>query len=589
MVIFLDEDPRPMTAAVLAAVISRLKREESEDHQHDSHFSKWKVLIGPDDWKDYSVGKEGVSRYRIENLPQSSSSGIYELGIYRRGSSSRDNPRKLDPGDVLAVYLGEADNIRTRLQQYGRRGAHLGTSGCGEKGCGFFEDIFKRGYSIVYRWAPELDKCASNLTKLAILSRKHLPFLQKQVGIKIKASKLLSLDNEFSKYVDGERDNSLPQVFKFGRSQPRSVLDHSVFVENYTITCGVVLEDGSICRRPPVEGRKRCAEHKGKKTNEVSGFDMKSSELFPPKKLETRVSLERPVSSYGSDDIICGVELGDGYLCRKQPVRGRIRCEDHKGMKVTSLLSRLEAKTASHNQNNGSSSCSTSICGAPCCNGSSCQRKVEGNGRCFQHLNCDGNSTSNSNYSPNYSNYGNGSSTSICRALCQDGSSCKRKVEGNGRCFQHLNYGGNGTNNSNYGPYLNYGHSSSTSICGAPCRDGSSCQRKVEGNGRCFQHLNYGGNGTIISPHYLNYGGSSSKSICGAPCRDGSSCQRTVNGSGRCWQHLNYGGNISSNNNYSPHYSNYGYSSSTSICGAPCRNGSYCQRRVKGNGRCWQH
>ncbi|XVE98011.1 hypothetical protein REPUB_Repub03eG0068500 [Reevesia pubescens] len=102
--------------------------------------------------------------------------------------------------------------------------AHLGRSGSGEEGCGCFEDKFSKGYSIAYRWAPmenkadsyrteaqllntfdyawnkgsngarrhddilqKLDKRASNHTTVAIFSKKHLPFLQKQVGIKIKA------------------------------------------------------------------------------------------------------------------------------------------------------------------------------------------------------------------------------------------------------------------------------------------------------------------------------------------------------------------------------------------------------------------
>lgn len=61
------------------------------------------------------------------------------------------------------MYLGQADNVRTRLQQYGRSGAHLGNgSSTGhptdsvkkEKGPGLFVEILSRGYPIVYRWAP---------------------------------------------------------------------------------------------------------------------------------------------------------------------------------------------------------------------------------------------------------------------------------------------------------------------------------------------------------------------------------------------------------------------------------------------------
>lgn len=124
------------------------------------------LLIGPSDWQDHFLGKEGASRYRIHNLPTTSGPGLYELGIAvpRSGLSRRDGG-KLVRDDIVVVYLGQADNVRTRLQQYGRSGAHLGnTYSTGhvndskddslQKGLGLFEEIFSRGLSIVYRWAP---------------------------------------------------------------------------------------------------------------------------------------------------------------------------------------------------------------------------------------------------------------------------------------------------------------------------------------------------------------------------------------------------------------------------------------------------
>ena len=59
---------------------------------------------------------------------------------------------------IVVVYLGQADNVRTRLQRYGRTGAHL-HSGCSngsspQKGRPLFEEVFSQGFSIVYRWAP---------------------------------------------------------------------------------------------------------------------------------------------------------------------------------------------------------------------------------------------------------------------------------------------------------------------------------------------------------------------------------------------------------------------------------------------------
>ncbi|KAE8698400.1 Detected protein of unknown function [Hibiscus syriacus] len=419
-----------------ADVVTRFNREDHKRTKHDSYFSKWKILIGPHDWEDHSMGKEGVSRYRIENLPKSTSSGLYELAIYRTNSSTRDYHGKLDPDKVLVVYLGEADNVRTRLQQYGRTGAHLGRNGSGDKVCGCFEDIFARGYSIAYRWAPmenkadarrteaqllntfdyvwnkgsngvrrhdyilqKLDKHASNLAKLANFSRKHLPFLQKQVGIKIKSSKLLSDDNEFSKHTDGESRNFLRQVFKFSRSQPRLVSDHGGSDKNDTITCGVVLEDGSICRRPPAKGRKRCAEHKGKKTK---GSLMRSSTC---EKTEPHKEDYPEIENCGP---ICGVAMIDGSLCTRHTVSGRKSCDLHKGRRVYSSDSEtgryqavpyavfdsysdedsvfdVDSRFDSSKQNNCSNSSSTSICGAPTCKGAPCKRTVDGNGR-YIHL-----------------------------------------------------------------------------------------------------------------------------------------------------------------------------------------------------------
>jgi hypothetical protein len=70
---------------------------------------------------------------------------------------------KLDPDRVIVTYLGQADNVKARLQQYGRTGAHLGKfngcpndskSVCLQKEPGLFEETFSNGYPIVFRWVP---------------------------------------------------------------------------------------------------------------------------------------------------------------------------------------------------------------------------------------------------------------------------------------------------------------------------------------------------------------------------------------------------------------------------------------------------
>lgn len=127
--------------------------------------SNFQVLVGPSDWEDYALGKEGAARYRVHNLPNSSGSGIYELGIAVSQTGLGREVGKLDPDRLVVVYLGQADNVRTRLQQYGRTGAHLGNSyanGCAndsknvslQKQLGLFDEILSRGYPIVFRWAP---------------------------------------------------------------------------------------------------------------------------------------------------------------------------------------------------------------------------------------------------------------------------------------------------------------------------------------------------------------------------------------------------------------------------------------------------
>ncbi|KAM3712889.1 hypothetical protein ACJW31_01G213500 [Castanea mollissima] len=546
-----------VAAAALASSDSfttRLKREDCNRTKHDSVFSNWKVLVGPSDWEDYALGKEGAARYRVHNLPNSSGSGIYELGIAVSQTGLGREVGKLDPDRLVVVYLGQADNVRTRLQQYGRTGAHLGNSyanGCAndsknvslQKQLGLFDEILSRGYPIVFRWAPmeskrnaekteaqllnrfdyawntslngarrpgdilqKLNKIASGTTRYPIIVRKLLPFSHKQVGIRIKASKLPSPENKLNTYE--ESYNFLSRVFKFGRSQPRLVLDRIGVIEDTTSFCGVPLGDGSVCKRPPVERRKRCAEHKGMRINmsipkvvtegnpkSVVGSDFStigyrksgsdsaqnfsygtiqlqpvpvkcpvsesftpicgvplnngspclrqpaegrkrcddhkgmricrsisesvtegksqydrdadldsschdalscnqnSSVMCKPGIVQPRVSLEKIDVSKGYETI-CGVDLGSGAYCTRQPATGRVRCEEHKSLKVNGLVSKLEAEDKSHVSGSGSKLSAyndykygnSTTCGATCCNGSLCRRKpVEGNKRCWQH------------------------------------------------------------------------------------------------------------------------------------------------------------------------------------------------------------
>ena len=81
--------------------------------------------------------------------------------------------------------------------------------------------------------------------------------------------------------------------------------------------------------------------------------------------------------------------------------------------------------------------------------------------------------------------------TSQCKGIAKStGKRCKHMTSiGNGYCYQHSNQ-----KKSIAGPKssrLNYSsppRSSHTSKCGARTKSGKSCKRKVKGGGRCYQH-----------------------------------------------------------------------------------------------------
>nr|UEN74720.1 HRT transcription factor [Silybum marianum] len=337
---------------------SLLKREDCKRTKHDSAFSQWKILIEPSNWEDYLLKKEGAERYRTQNLPNSSSCpGLYELGIAvslqkTEGKSSS----RLGSKSIIPVYLGQADNVRTRLQQYGRDGAHLenGWSN-GEqddhKVLGLFSGIFSLGFAIAFRWAPmnskkdaektesqllktfdyawnrgmngerrpsdihqKLNATTSNAKRVPLVFKKLHVLQPKKVGLNIKRCDSNVLENGSNFYTKQKGTNFLTRIFKFSRTRPTLVSKECDTSNNDGNTCGVALGHGSICTKPPVDGRKRCADHKGMKVNAI-------------------VKL-KPCSLMNTENTLCGVTLDDGSFCTKMAVLGRKRCEEHKGMRI---------------------------------------------------------------------------------------------------------------------------------------------------------------------------------------------------------------------------------------------------------------
>lgn len=353
-------------------ISARFRREDHRRTKHDSHFSKWQVLIGPCDWDDYAQGKEGAARYRVHNLPSSSAPGLYELGVaVSRSGLWREFAGKLDPDDIAVVYLGQADNVRTRLQSYGRSGAHLAVSydgghrsGCKsespENAVGLFEEIFSKGHSIVYRWAPMKDKRAAEKTEAQLLNtfdyawnkgsngvRRPNDIIQKLAQISSNSSKFSKISQKFQFLRPGQvgikieaanpqehsndhevKSNFLNRILKFTKLQPRLVLSENLGTnQNPSQICGIITSQGTPCEKPPVSGRRRCKEHKGMR---IYVLRTKKVELF-----EENSGFEIFDSNTNSNSSTkCGVNLGDGIFCEREAVLGRKRCEGHKGMRV---------------------------------------------------------------------------------------------------------------------------------------------------------------------------------------------------------------------------------------------------------------
>ncbi|KAF7149348.1 hypothetical protein RHSIM_Rhsim03G0233900 [Rhododendron simsii] len=222
-----------MEFQVVSSSNNRLKREDCFHPKHDSLFYEWKVLVGPSDWEDHSLWI-GAERYRVHNLPNCySCPGLYELGIVISGAHSGSKIGNLDP---VPFYLGQSGDVRTRLQLYGRDGAHLKNGNSNgqvndyvlQQGHGAFSEAFSRGYTIVYRWAPMENKEEAEEAETRLLN---------------------TYDYALNKGNNGVR--RLEDVFQ--KLQ------------------GTTLDDGSACRRPPAEGRKRCQQHKGMRAMTLEG------------------------------------------------------------------------------------------------------------------------------------------------------------------------------------------------------------------------------------------------------------------------------------------------------------------------------
>lgn len=180
--------------------------------------------------------------------------------------------------------------------------------------------------------------------------RKLQIYCQRKVGLRIK-----TCENESSFYSNQESNSIFSRIFKFGKSRPILVSVTCDVNEDNSNICGVALGQGSVCIRPPVEGRKRCSEHKGMKVNgSTLKLKVNSQMIYSgrvPVFASDPGSLKlQPGKCPVNEDLssTCGIALNDGSLCTRKPVRGRKRCEEHKGRKNHGSISKPVKEVKKH-------------------------------------------------------------------------------------------------------------------------------------------------------------------------------------------------------------------------------------------------
>nr|DAD44459.1 TPA_asm: hypothetical protein HUJ06_002689 [Nelumbo nucifera] len=239
----------------------------------------------------------------------------------------------------------------------------------------------------------KLNKITSSTIRFPYIARKlqkwrwDNPFIQKQVGITIKG-RTSTLNGTELNTCNYKGWNNLLRILKVSRSQPQLVTGKSSLNDGHTPICGVALGDGSVCRNKPIEGRKRCGSHRGKKINgsilklmtdadpKVFGMGLQdgctqedplherkinSCDEEPEKHLSQHSKTYRShpqmvverCTTIEDHTTICGVVLSDGSVCRNQPSKGRKRCGQHKGKRINRITCKLSLEKKSHVRGTG--------------------------------------------------------------------------------------------------------------------------------------------------------------------------------------------------------------------------------------------
>ncbi|KAH9301479.1 hypothetical protein KI387_013062, partial [Taxus chinensis] len=341
------------------------------------------VLIGPSDWEDHHLGKEGSERYRVHNLPLSCSCpGLYELGIASPCSVLGRKKRKIKCQDVIVVYLGQAENVRTRLQHYGRDGSHLeGNASFSlsqkwnvlfqqskglydehvKQGPGLFTEIFSREFSIVFRWTAMKSKARAEETEARLLKVFDYAWNRGGNVARRPAAVLLKLDKLTSQTIprlllqrltevqlqwmpfgkragiriEGEKvkpnktgKQTVPTInfgaFSFTRNRPHSV---SVSASKQGENSIEIHGNGSVCTDTRLKNRKRCDHRKGQ-GRRIRGIELTNNAGEIVRNFESNGGAADNENETKNKKE-CGVAFVDGSTCGNIPDRGRRRCRIH--------------------------------------------------------------------------------------------------------------------------------------------------------------------------------------------------------------------------------------------------------------------
>uniref|UniRef100_A0A0D9X0Y5 GIY-YIG domain-containing protein n=1 Tax=Leersia perrieri TaxID=77586 RepID=A0A0D9X0Y5_9ORYZ len=340
-------------ASASAAVSARLKREDYPRTKHDSLFSPWKVLVGPSDWEDHAAGKEGVQRYRVLNLPENFP-GLYELGV-ARDSDEGLRARRNGSGGVVVVYLGQADNVRARLQQYGRTGSHLdggnslSSAGKAETKLqatvpGLFREVFARGYSLVFRCALMGNKQEAEKTETQLLRVFDYAWNKLQNGACRREEILIKLEQA----AGSHRSSLLGRVRQFKQEMFREKAGIKIS-RNGSVEISSGIMKNLLPRIRTFVGFRPQLVNSG--DNVDNTFDSNScgnkqarrrSEGYKVKKVDV---IKRKSAPKRDSNTVCGVMLEDGSSCLQPPVRGRKRCELHKGRRLGRITANLKGSS----------------------------------------------------------------------------------------------------------------------------------------------------------------------------------------------------------------------------------------------------